>query len=121
MDALQTYHYKVAFNLKLRTVSGTSFQDFFSTVMERAHGADFVRVRAFGSLGDKGCDGYLVSSGKVYQSYGKVHDAGLVVSDLVEKIVSDYELAFGNLQAILKEWHFAHNLVDGLPTQAIET
>ncbi|RWQ24203.1 ABC-three component system protein [Mesorhizobium sp.] len=119
MDAFQTYHYKVAFALKARSSFGTAFQDFFSTVLEKTHGANFVRVRAFGSLGDKGCDGYLTSSGRVYQGFGKLQDAAVSVATLVQKIENDYKLAATHLNGIMKEWHFAHNLVDGLPTEAV--
>ena len=30
---------------------GTAFQDFFSTVMEKLHGDDFIRVRPLGRMG----------------------------------------------------------------------
>ena len=63
MTPEQRYWWRIALELKLRKSSGDAFQDFFSTVMAKAHGADFVRLRAFGSLGDKGCDGYLESMG----------------------------------------------------------
>ena len=59
MTPEQRYWWRIALELKLRKSSGDAFQDFFSTMMATTHGADFVRVRAFGALGDKGCDGYL--------------------------------------------------------------
>lgn len=120
MDALQLYQYKVAFNLKVRSVFGTAFQDFFSTVLEKKHGSDFVRVRPFGSVGDKGCDGYLASTGCVYQCFGKLQDAAVNSTTLTGKISADYALADGHLKSIMKEWHFGHNMVDGLPITAVE-
>lgn len=45
------YQYKIALRLKLRQTSGEAFQDFFSTVMGKLHGDDFVRVRPFGQKG----------------------------------------------------------------------
>jgi hypothetical protein len=39
------YLYKTALWLTLRQTSCDAFQDFFSTVMEKGHGADIVRVR----------------------------------------------------------------------------
>lgn len=43
--------------LKLRRTTGNAFQTFFADVMEARYGDDYVRVKAYGSLGDKGCDG----------------------------------------------------------------
>jgi hypothetical protein len=119
LEPMQRYQYQLALNLKLRSAFGTAFQDFFSTVLEAAHGADFVRVRPFGSLGDKGCDGYRQSNGQVFQCYGKLEDGKLVATTLAKKVTDDYALASSHLQAVMKEWHFAHNLVDGVPVELI--
>jgi hypothetical protein len=121
MDPIERWQYKLSLGLKVRNSAGTAFQDFFSTIMEKVHSNDFVRVRPFGSLGDKGCDGYLTSTGQVFQCFGKVDDAAVKVATLVEKIDSDYKLAAKHLQSIMKEWHFCHNLVNGLPIEAITT
>ncbi len=59
MTSEQRSWWKIALELKLRKCSGDAFQDFFSVTMAEAHGSDFVRVRPYGVLGDKGCDGYL--------------------------------------------------------------
>ena len=50
--------------------------------MAKTLGEDYVIVRAFGSLGDKGCDGFRASTGTMYACYGKLEDAGLVVPDV---------------------------------------
>jgi hypothetical protein len=113
------FHPVLSFELKVRNSSGTAFQDFFSTVMEKVHTNDFVRVRPFGSLGDKGCDGYLASSGQVFQCFGKLDNAAVNVTSLVHKLDSDYNLAATHLQSIMKEWHFGHNLVNGLPVAVV--
>lgn len=109
----------MSLELKLRRLNADAFQQFFSTVMERIHGNDFIRVRPFGSLGDKGCDGYLQGNGQLFQCYGKLHDAGLTVSTLVSKMSDDYGKAALALAVIMKEWHFVHNLVDGIPIEAV--
>jgi hypothetical protein len=111
--------WQLSFDLKIRNAYGTAFQDFFSTIMEKLHGDDFVRVRPFGSLGDKGCDGYLSSNGQVFQCYGKLEDAPVNAASIVRKLEDDYSLAANHLIAIMREWHFAHNLVNGLPTDAV--
>jgi hypothetical protein len=119
MHPLQRWQYKLSFDAKIRNAYGAAFQDFFSTVMEKLHGDDFVRVRPFGSLGDKGCDGYVSSKGQVFQCYGKLEDAPVNAAGIVKKLGDDYGLAAAHLTAIMKEWHFAHNLVNGLPTEAV--
>jgi hypothetical protein len=114
----QRYWWTIALELKLRKCSGDAFQDFFSTIMGKAHGDDFVRVRPFGMLGDKGCDGYLQSSGQVFQCYGALNGDSGKVAYLIGKMGDDYAKAAHELPAIMKEWHMVHNLVDGLPAEA---
>lgn len=113
------YHYKIALRLKLRQTSGDAFQDFFSTVMEKGHGDDFVRVRPFGQKGDKGCDGYLQSSGQLFACYGALNGDKGKVNYLIGKMDDDFAKAKSHLSGIMKEWHMVHNLVDGLPVEAI--
>lgn len=118
MTSEQRYGWLVSLELKLRRVSGVAFQDFFADVMTRAHGDDYVPTRPFGSLGDRGCDGYLMSIGQVFACYGKVDDAAPSVSTIVEKMVDDYGKACLHLKDVMKEWHFVHNLLDGTATDA---
>jgi len=118
MQPFQRWQYKLSFDLKIRNAHGTAFQDLVSVIMEKLHGADFVRVRPFGAAGDKGCDGYLSSTGQVFQCYGKQEDAPVNAAAIVKKIGDDYSLASKNIPT-MKEWHFVHNLVNGLPTDAV--
>jgi hypothetical protein len=120
MTAEQRYWWRIALELRMRKSSGDEFQDFFSIVMEKVHGDDFVRVRAFGRRGDKGCDGYLKSSGQVFQCYGALNGNPGRVDYLIAKMDKDYRTALSAIPKIMKEWHMVHNLVDGLPIEAIE-
>jgi hypothetical protein len=120
MTAEQRYWWGVALELKLRKSSGDAFQEFFSVLMAQLHGSDFVRVRAFGKLGDKGCDGYLITSGRVFQCYGALNGDATKVSYLIKKMATDFSKALKAIPSILKEWHMVHNLVDGLPIEAVE-
>jgi hypothetical protein len=119
MTPEQRYWWRVALELKLRKSSGDAFQDFFSTVMAKVHGSDFVRLRAFGKLGDKGCDGYLQSLGHVFQCYGALNGDSGKVAYLVGKMAEDFAKALAGVPAIMKQWHMVHNLVDGLPIEAV--
>jgi hypothetical protein len=120
LSSEQRWQYKLSLDLKIRRSAGVAFQDFFSTVLEKVYGSDFIRIRAMGSLGDKGCDGYRQSCGQVYQCYGKLEDGGVNAATLAKKIADDYALAAGHLTSLMKEWHFAHNLVDGLPVTVLQ-
>jgi hypothetical protein len=119
MTPEQRYWWRVALELKLRKSSGDAFQDFFSTMMEAAHGSDFVRLRPFGKLGDRGCDGYRQSLGQVYQCYGALDGDSGKVQYLVGKMATDFAKALAGVPSIMKEWHMVHNLVEGLPIEAV--
>jgi hypothetical protein len=58
--------------------------------MEKLHGDDFIRVRPFGQKGDKGCDGYLLSSGQIFQCYGAVNGDKSKVGYLISKMEEDF-------------------------------
>jgi hypothetical protein len=73
MTSEERYWWRIVLELKLRKSIGDAFQEFFSAMMAKLHSDDFVRVRPFGSLGDKGCDGYLQSCGQVFQCYGALN------------------------------------------------
>lgn len=113
--------WRIALELRLRQSHGDAFQDFFSVVMGHLHGSDFVRVRAYGSLGDKGCDGYLQTTGQLFQCYGALNGESKKVATLTKKIKDDFATAKAKLGSIMKEWHMVLNLVDGVPVQAVET
>lgn len=117
----QRYWWRIALELRLRQSNGDAFQDFFSVVMGELHGDDFVRVRPFGRLGDKGCDGYLNSSGQLFQCYGALNGESKQVATLTKKMSDDFGTAVTKLKAIMREWHMVHNLIEGLPTEAITT
>lgn len=119
--ASQRYYWRIALELKLRKSNSDAFQDFFSTVMSLLHGDDFVRIRPYGALGDKGCDGYLQSNGQLFQCYGALAGELKQVATLTSKMTDDFAKAFKNLAAIMKEWHMVHNIADGLPVDAVIT
>jgi hypothetical protein len=116
----EDYLWQIPLRLKLRQTSGDYFQDFFSSIMGKVHGDDFVKVRPFGSKGDKGCDGYLLSSGQLFQCYGALNGDKGKVDYLISKMDEDFGKAKDKLGAMMKEWHMVHNLVDGLPVEAVE-
>jgi hypothetical protein len=120
MTPEQRSGWRLALELKLRKCAGDAFQDFFSSVMSKAYGSDYIRLRAHGKLGDKGCDGYLDSSGRVFQCYGALNGDSGKVSYLIAKMDEDFAKAKAGVPELLKEWHMVHNLVDGLPIEAVQ-
>lgn len=116
MTTERLYGWQLALEVKLRRVSGVAFQDFFADVMTRAHGDDYVPTRPWGTTGDKGCDGYLASTGEVFACYGKVDDAAPTLSDVKTKMDADYKKACDHLSVAMKGWRFVHNMLDGTPT-----
>lgn len=115
----QRYWWRIALERRLRQCGGEALQRFFSEVMSLRHGDDFVQVRAFGRLGDKGCDGYLRSSGQLFQCFGALNGQTSQVAKLVRKIGDDFITATTQLPDLMTEWHFVHNLVDGMPVEAV--
>lgn len=109
--------WKVQLALRLRTVNGDAFQDFFADLMRAWHGDNFVPIRAHGSLGDKGCDGYTLGDGRVYQCYGAV-DAKLNVATFTRKMSTDFAAAKAKLPQIMKRWSMVHNL-EALPIDVL--
>ena len=113
--------WRVALELRIRRSNGDSFQDFFSKMMEKTRGSDFVRVRAFGALGDMGCDGYVISSGEVFQCYGAVNGESNKAAYVVKKMEQDFATAKTKLDGVMKSWTFVHNLTDGLPVTILQS
>lgn len=109
--------WKTALALQLRIANGDRFQDFFNEVMTASHGDKYVPIRAHGSLGDKGCDGYTRDDGCVYQCYGALN-AKLNVGTFTKKMTKDLATAQTKLSAIMLRWAMVHNL-DGLPTDVL--
>ena len=117
----QEYRWRIALELRMRKLQGDAFQDFFCTMMEEVQGSDFVRVRPFGQLGDKGCDGYTRSNGHVFQCYGALDGGdGGKVSYLIKKMAEDFAKAVEKIPDIMKTWSMVHNFLNGLPVEAIE-
>ena len=96
---------------KLRDSSGTAFQDFLADFMGRLYPGDFVAVRAQGSLGDGGMDGYLNSTDTLHQCYGARNGSVVDVRDVCEKMVKDFHTARGTTPR-MRKWLFTHNLID---------
>lgn len=122
MDYVRRMNWCDALRLRLYSAYGMKFQDFFADVMEMAYGSRvYVRVRSYGKLGDKGCDGYRLDTGAVHQCYAPMQQGSSTVAQLKKKMSDDFALALAELPTIMKSWVFTHNFMDGLPTEATLT
>ncbi|OQY42885.1 MAG: hypothetical protein B6240_13520 [Desulfobacteraceae bacterium 4572_87] len=93
------------------------FQSWFADVMERAYPGDFQRVRQ--TQGDRGCDGYRISTKTVYQVYAPRE---IRPSVLNRKIKDDFNQALHEFGGKMAAWTFVHNDPDGLtPDTTVDT
>ena len=106
------------FEIRFLKSRGTAFQDLFAELMERAHSADFQRIRTHGNTGDLKCDGYLQSQRTVFQLYGP--DEIRSLSRLLTKVKEDYRGAGQHWAGLMDRWVFVHNSFGGLPAQAVQ-
>lgn len=105
--------------LKLRRTNGVAFQTFFSDVMQARHKDDFVRLKPQGRIGDKGCDGYLQTTGEVFACYGAQNGAAGSQAMLIAKINEDFAKAKADLPRIMTGWRWTHNMIEGMPVDAL--
>ena len=111
MDSLQRAYYEKAFLAEFLEKKGTAFQDFFSTIMEKAHPGDFQRIRPWGNKGDQKNDGYLKSERSLFQVYAPNE---MKAKDAVDKIEEDFNGALPYWEEYFNRWVFVHNSHQGL-------
>ncbi|MHB1628618.1 MAG: hypothetical protein ACYCVB_09650 [Bacilli bacterium] len=111
MDRLSRAYYESAFEREFLKRKGTSFQDFFSEIMEKCNPSDFQRVRPTGRMGDGKNDGYLKSEQRVFQVYAPKN---MSTKQTVRKIDEDFSGALSGWDGYIARWTFVHNCRDGL-------
>ena len=116
MDELQRSWYELKFRDTFRSTDGSGFQSFFSELMEMRYPGDFQRVKPYGSLGDRKCDGYHVSIKVVYQVYAP---EALKLAAILAKINEDFLGAQEYWKDRMREWRFVHNQWRGLPADVV--
>ena len=90
--------------------SAMEYQRIFEKVASRVR-TDFMRVRPYGALGDRKCDGLYWSEGTVFQ----VYSPDLVKQEtIVQKIAQDVTGAIEEWGEELKRWVFVYNTRLGL-------
>lgn len=92
--------------------SGEEFQKLFENVISRAK-PEFVRIRPYGNIGDRKCDGLYFEKGVVFQVYSPDE---LKQAEVLAKIEEDLALAVSHWGGKgMKHWTFVYNCRRGLP------
>ncbi len=112
MDAFTRAYYEVLFERDFLKKTGDQFQDFFAEMMEKCHPrGDFMRVRPWGSAGDRKNDGYLRSERTLFQVYAPNE---MTAAAAVNKIDDDFYGALPYWKQYFDLWTFTHNSRKGL-------
>lgn len=117
LDTLSRNHYRTKCENQFLKFKRTEFQSWFANIMEKAYPGDYQRIRQ--SQGDRGCDGYRISTQTIFQVYAPRE---IRPGELNRKIMGDFEQAKNEFVGKMKEWIFVHNDPDGLtPGTAVDT
>lgn len=111
MDEVSRAFYEICFENRFLRSKGNAFQDMFADIMEKHYPGDFQRIRPGGPDGDGKADGYLRSTGMIYQVYAPDQ---IKVKTTEKKIKEDFEGACQYWGARMKGWTFVHNARSGL-------
>ncbi|MDY4369593.1 hypothetical protein SNR26_17495 [Pectobacterium brasiliense] len=78
-----------SYRLKIFTLKGTEFQQFFEQIYQNLYGAEFQPIKPHGRFGDGGNDGWIPSLGHYFQVYGP-EDFNLKIENSIRKMNSDF-------------------------------
>jgi hypothetical protein len=117
VDPISRAFYELRFELAFLKTKGDAFQDFFSSIMEKVHPADFQRVRPWGRIGDWKNDGYLRSERTLFQIYAPNE---MTSAEAIRKIDQDFAGALPYWKDYFATWVFAHNARIGLGPEITE-
>lgn len=111
MDEIERAFRENQFKIAFLEKKGNEFQDWFASIMEKRFPSDFIRVRPWGSAGDRKNDGYLTSKRFLFQVYAPNE---LTSRNALTKIDEDYNGALPYWKQYFDTWIFVHNSKQGL-------
>lgn len=117
MDKAQRIFFRLHIENAVLKADGNAFQVLFEDLMEKLHGGVFERVRPYGNLGDRKCDGYLRPSKTVFQCYAPRE---MQLKPLLTKMSEDFHGAKKHWDDRMECWRFVHNDPAGLPADAVQ-
>jgi hypothetical protein len=106
-----TLNYYLLFFYKCFTCPPAEFQNLFEQIIKKAK-PEFMRIRPYGNIGDRKCDGLLEADGHVFQVYSPDQ---LKQAEVIEKINEDFDGALQEWGGQMKCWTFVYNTRVGLP------
>lgn len=116
MDEITRAHYEGKFQVAFLTAKGDEFQTLFEKLMGKAHPADFIPCRPWGSAGDRKNDGYLPSEKTLFQVYAPNE---MSAAEAIAKIDEDFKGALPHWAQYFEKWVFVHKAHDGLSPHII--
>lgn len=117
LDSLSRHIYELRFENKFLKLTGNAFEDFFSEVMEKKYGGDFMRCRPWGKRGDRKNDGYLKSKRMLFQVYAPNE---MTEKDFKKKVEADFKGAKQHWKKYFDKWIFVHNSKHGLGPEQLK-
>lgn len=112
-----TYHHWQEFELRRLKRSSEDFQQLFEDIMVRAK-PGFVRVRPYGNIGDRKCDGLFRQDSIFFQVYSPDE---LGQGKVQKKIDEDLDGAVSHWGESIKTWVFVYNVKRGVSPGILDT
>jgi hypothetical protein len=112
-----TYHHWQEFEIRRLKRSSEDFQQLFEDIMVRAR-PGFIRVRPYGNIGDRKCDGLFRDDSIFFQVYSPDE---LEQAKVQKKIDEDLDGAVAHWGDALKTWLFVYNVRRGVPPDILGT
>lgn len=112
MEEFARAYCEVVFERNFLKKKGLEFQAFFADIMEKGYPeGDFIRVRPWGSSGDRKNDGYLKSRRTLFQVYAPNE---MTEAEAIRKIEEDFQGALPHWKDYFDRWIFVYNDPQGL-------
>ncbi len=112
-----TYHHWQEFEIRRLKRSSEDFQQLFEDIMVRSR-PGFIRVRPYGNIGDRKCDGLFQDDSIFFQVYSPDE---LEQAKVQKKIEEDLDGAVVHWGDALKTWIFVYNVRRGVPPDILRT
>lgn len=112
-----TYHHWQEFEIRRLKRSSEDFQQLFEDIMVRFR-PGFIRVRPYGNIGDRKCDGLFRDDSTFFQVYSPDE---LEQAKVQKKIDEDLDGAVAHWGDALKTWTFVYNVRRGVPPDILGT
>ncbi|WP_353570772.1 ABC-three component system protein [Candidatus Albibeggiatoa sp. nov. BB20] len=112
MNREEKYIARLMFENKVLKANGQVFENLFTEMMTYSR-PEFVQIKPYGNIGDRGNDGYERSFGRYFQIYAPENPTYKnTIAKAVDKLTEDFEeklLPHWGKFCELKEFHFVFN------------